>query len=102
MNGWVSSRDREYRSGACRRESQPRRLVPGAVGLVGRAEDPPSAAQTKKAAGVESGGGERAVWLESGFDRVGTLPVLAFGRGDLQSHLLADSARQEPADAMRL
>src|SRR5271165_1742897 len=37
-----------------------------------------------------------------GFDRVGALPVLSFGRCNRQAHLLADDARQEPANGMRL
>src|SRR5271170_6229314 len=48
-----------------------------------------------------------AAWFEanrrgSGFDRVAALSVLALGGGHGQPHFLADSARQEPTNGMRL
>jgi hypothetical protein len=58
-----------------------------------RREKPPS---TNPAAWSEAN-----VW-GSGFDRVGAFPVLAFAGRHGQSHLLANGARQEPADRMGL
>lgn len=47
-----------------------------------------------------------AQWAEdgedSGFDGVAVLPVLGFGRSDLEAHLLAHGPRQEAADRMWL
>src|ERR1700674_391887 len=88
-------RDSDYRSRPSRRQTRRRGAVPGAVGLVGRTEDSRSGAQTRKAAGVESGGKREAAWFGSGFYRVGALAILTFGGGDLQTHLLAHGTREE-------
>jgi hypothetical protein len=57
---------------------------------------------TKKAAGVESGGGRERAMFTSGFDRVAAFPVSGPGGNNVQAHLLAQRARDEAPDRMRL
>ena len=61
-----------------------------------------SGTETRKAAGVESGGWRKAAWFGSGFDRIGPLAVLALGGCDLQAHFLAQGAADKSAHRMRL
>jgi hypothetical protein len=55
----------------------------------------------KAAAGPLKPAAGNGDWL-SGFDRVAALFVLAFRGGDRQAHFLANGARQEPSQRMRL
>jgi hypothetical protein len=75
------------------------RAVPRAVGLVGGIEDTGERE-------TPPGGCPAARWKlerrDSGFDGVGTLAIFPFGRGHCQPHLLADRARQKPANGMWL
>ena len=73
MNRPLPSRNRRHRSGDPGWQSRRAGAVSGAVGLVGGVEDSRSGTETRKAAGVESGGRSKAAWFGSGFDRVGPL-----------------------------
>jgi hypothetical protein len=68
MKGAVPSRDRGGRGTASRRAPGSSRTMPGAGGLVGGVENDRS--RTKKAAGVESDGGEGQPSVGSAFDGV--------------------------------
>jgi hypothetical protein len=57
--------------------------------------------ETRKAAGVDSGGGNKRV-SRLGLDRVSALPVIGLSGKDGQSHLFAEGAADESAYAMRL
>src|ERR1700674_4679934 len=78
------------------------RAVPRVVGLVGGVKDSRSGAETRKAAGVESGGWRDADSFRSGFDGVAALPVLGLGGRNLQAHFLAHGTREEPTNRMGL
>ncbi len=99
MNRAVPPGDRGHRSGTARRESRRGRVVPGVVRLVGGTPHPPRRKTPPRlnpaARCVRKG-------CESGFNGVATLSVFALGGSDRQTHLLADSPGQEPANRMRL
>jgi hypothetical protein len=75
------------------------RAVLGAIGLVGRVAHRP---ERKTPPGGCPAARTEPKCAGSGFDGVGTLAVLALGRGDGHPHLLADRARQKPANGMWL
>ena len=87
------------RSATARGESRHRRVVPGALGLVGRIADPPSR-------GTPPGSNPAPRFERRGcgsrFDGITSLPVFALGGNNGQAHLLTDGAGQEAADGMRL
>ncbi len=102
MNRALPTRDRGNRSGAARRDSRPSGSMSSAFGLVGGVAHSRSGTETRKAAGVESGGGKRADFIASSFDRVGSLSIVSLRRNDRKPHLLTDRARQKPTHRMRL
>ena len=102
MNGAVPLGNRRHRSGTARGQSGPSGIGPGVVGLVSRTEDPGSGTETRKAAGVKSGGWKRAGWLGLSFDRVVALSVLPLGGDYCEPKLFSDRSRNESAYRMRL
>src|ERR1700688_1661001 len=84
------------------RSSRRSGLVPRASGLVGRTEDPVGGAETRKAAGFESGGLKESAWLNLGGDGISALAVLALSRVDGEPHLLAQRPADEAPHAMGL
>src|ERR1035441_2172921 len=84
------------------RASRPRRLVPRVGGLAGRTKAPARGTDKEKPPRRNPGGQKESNRWASAFDRVAALPALALGGRDRQPHLLAQGARQEPADRVRL
>jgi hypothetical protein len=98
MNRVLPMRDRGDRSRTSLRQSGRRALVFGAVGLVVRT----SHTERERPPRRNPGGPYRWLRLYSDLDRVAAFPIFALAGGDGQAHLLANSARQEPAHGMRL
>src|ERR1019366_2305111 len=99
MNATLPSGNRCYRGGDPRRQSGSTGVVPSALGLVYRVENP-------SRRGTPPGGNPAARrgrdgWV-SGLDRVGALAVLSLRGGDRQPHLLAEGPTDEPAHGVRL
>ena len=101
MNRTMPPGDCGHRSAAARRSPGRAGALLGALGLVGGAADSAGPA-IRKAAGRNAGGLLERMHLSSGADGVVALPVLALGGDDLQAHLLANGAGEEPAHGMRL
>jgi WD40 repeat protein len=73
MNGTLPTRDRGYRESASGRTPGRSRTMPGAGRLVVRVANPRRGAETRKAAGVESGGWQERARRGSRFDGVNAL-----------------------------
>ncbi len=102
MNGTMPARDRSDRGSTPRRASGPARAMPGSCGLVGGVANPESGAETRKAAGVKSGGRRDGALSGSAFDRIAAFPVLSLCGYDGQAQLLAEGPADEPANAVGL
>src|ERR1035441_9129465 len=84
------------------RASRPRRLVPRVGGLAGRTKAPARGTDKEKPPRRNPGGQKESNRWASAFDRVAALLALSLGGRDRQPHLLAQGARQEPTDRVRL
>jgi len=78
MNKAMPARDRGDRGSATRRASRRAGTLSRASRLVGRVANPRSRAETRKAAGVESGGGRKRASVGSRFDGVSPLVAHLF------------------------
>jgi hypothetical protein len=99
MNRALPPGDRGDRSSDPRRPHGHRWLVLGAIGLVGEASDP---AERRTPPEVKPAARTNVDWSGSALNRVAVLAVLALDRRDGQPHLLADCARQDAPNGMRL
>ena len=98
MNCALPPGDRGHRNAVSLGSSRSAGVVPGTLGLVGRAWNPPKRRTPPEMNPAARRSGN---WRRSGFYRVIALAVLTLGRCDGQTHLLADRPRQEPAYRMR-
>src|SRR5580704_1265257 len=94
MNRPLRARDRVNRGTASGRTSGRGGIVPRSGGLVGGVANPRSGAETRKAAGFESGGGGKRSSVGSRFDGVSPL-VANLLAGDGQAVVLRQRAARD-------